>query len=573
MEDIQNTFLNKNYLDRWYHNYRKLEEFCNNRGSSSGRLETELVDWLEHQQSIRHMLPKELSQQLAKLPVGLEELKGSWGYMKSQLSEFVQQNGHAFVPVDQEHEILRDWLTRQVINKRLLTDIQVQQLDMLNVDWDMAVSRDQRWELMYQRLQEFYQAYGHCRVPQKWSNDPQLALWVQVQRRMYTQEKLREDRKKRLNELNFVWNVKTIFDSQWKEHFLELKSFYKKHGHCRVPGKHTKLVGWMERQRSAKANKQLPAEREKMLEEIGFIWDFKPIKKKIWEEKYRLLVEYYQKNGHSFVPVNYPENKSLGTWVATQRLLEAKGKLGQSKKNKLNALKFVWSRDTEKQLKAIQNKKWEASFEKLRVYYEKYGTCQVSLQVDPVLQRWTCWQRKAFYEGKLSKDRLDRLNEISFPWSIQEGYWMKMYDALMEFKKRFGHTRVPFQWSENHKLADWVYRMKVNKKNLSIQKVELLNRIDFDWSLSRRNVIPWNEMYRRLLAFRRKQGHTKVPVKWEEDLKLGKWASRMRSEKEKLDPRRVALLEAVGFNWGYRFARKRRNTATQGYLQEEGDFQ
>src|SRR5690606_22583760 len=142
---------------------------------------------------------------------------------------------------------------------------------------------------------------------------------------------------------------------------------------------------------------------------------------------------------------------------------------------------------------------------------------------------------------------MDRLNEIRFPWSIQEGYWMKMYDALLEFKKQFGHTKVPFQWSENHKLADRVYRTKVNKKKLGIQKIELLNRIGFDWILSRREVIPWNAMYSRLLNFRRKQGHTRVPVKWEKDPKLGKWASRMRNEKEKLDGRRIALLEAVGF--------------------------
>jgi len=135
---------------------------------------------------------------------------------------------------------------------------------------------------------------------------------------------------------------------------------------------------------------------------------------------------------------------------------------------------------------------------------------------------------------------------------------MKMYDALLEFKKNFGHTRVPFQWEKNHKLADWVYRTKVHKESLEIQKVELLDGIGFDWSLTRRNVVPWKEMYGRLTAFKQKYGHTKVPVKWDEDLKLGKWVSRMRNERESLEPERVALLEAIEFDWGYRFSKKER---------------
>ena len=164
---------------------------------------------------------------------------------------------------------------------------------------------------------------------------------------------------------------------------------------------------------------------------------------------------------------------------------------------------------------------------------------------------------------------MDRLNEIRFPWSIQEGYWMKMYDALIGFKKQFGHTRVPFQWKVNHKLADWVYRTKVNKSKLSVQKIELLNKIGFDWSLSRKNVVPWKKMYSRLLNFLRKHGHTRVPVKYQEDLKLGKWASRMRSERENLEPRRVALLEAIEFDWGYKFSRKKASSPHQEFVQED----
>jgi uncharacterized membrane protein YjdF len=562
MADLEKIFFKKEFLEKWNSNYKKLEKAADSSGKAKGELDKELESWVAHQKNIKHLLPQELQDKLSALGVDLEDQGDPWEEMYRQLNQFVLKTGHSHVPLDSEYEALRDWLTRQIINKSLLTEEQFQKLDSVNVDWEMVVSRDHRWEVMYQRLRNFYYNHGHSRVPQKWHEDKQLALWVQVQRRMFTQGKLKKDREQKLREVEFVWSIQTVFDAQWQKHFDELVAFYKKHGHTRVPSKQAKLVGWMERQRLAKSRGQLSKERVKMLEGIKFIWDFKDIKQKAWEDKFKQLKEFWRENGHAFVPVNYKENKSLGTWVASQRWLEAKGKLDPAKKKKLDQLGFVWSKDTEKELKAINDEKWEESFSKLKAYKEKYGTCQVSLRVDRVLQRWTCWQRKAFYEGKLPQDRLNRLNELRFPWSIQEGYWMKMYDALLAFKKKYGHTRVPFQWKENHKLADWVYRTKVNKDSLEVQKVELLDEIGFDWSLVRRNVIPWKEMYARLITFKQKYGHTKVPVKWEKDPKLGKWVSRMRNERETMEPERVALLEAIEFDWGYKFVTKKEKVVT-----------
>src|SRR5690606_13802152 len=127
----------------------------------------------------------------------------------------------------------------------------------------------------------------------------------------------RKDREEKLKSVNFIWSIQTLFDSQWQEYFEELKAFCQKHGHCRVPGKQEKLAAWVERQRTAKTRNQLPAKRVKLLNSINFIWGFDEIKKKEWEKKYKELYAFEQKHGHGFVPVNYKENKSLGTWVAT----------------------------------------------------------------------------------------------------------------------------------------------------------------------------------------------------------------------------------------------------------------
>jgi hypothetical protein len=552
MEDPEKGLFNREFLDTWHGNFSKLEALGKQGGTFTGAMDEELARWVNIQRRIRHMLPIALKDKLAALDIDFEDMGCSWEAMCSQLAGFVEKNGHAWLPDDLKHEALRDWLNRQILSKGLLSTSQLRRLDSLGVEWDRALSRDHRWEMMLSRLKGFREAFGHCRVPQRWAKDRQLALWVTVQRRMHAKGKLREDRQRLLQQIGFTWDIKTQYDAQWEGFYQELAAFCKAHGHCRVPGRHQKLVSWIERQRTAKVKNLLPADRVEQLNRIGFIWSFEKIKRENWEAMYQQLCAYRRKHGHSFVPVNCRENKSMGIWVGSQRWLEAQGRLGAVKKRKLNEIGFVWSSGTQKQLKSVYDAQWEASFEGLKNYRNVHGTCQVSLKIDPVLQRWTRWQRKLFYEGRLCADRIDRLNEIRFPWSVQEGYWMRMYDALLDFKRQFGHTRVPCGWKPNPGLAAWVYRTRRDKQELMPQKVELLNEIGFNWTHHRKKATPWYAMYQRLLAFEQKHGHTRVPLGWQEDRKLGKWVSRMRHERAKLAPERRALLESIAFDWGTR---------------------
>jgi hypothetical protein len=562
MEDLGKKLFTKEALDHWYRNYQKFEACrpcTSEKGATSAveEVDEELVRWMDIQRRIQHMLPADLKSKLEALNFDFEDSGDTWEPMYRQLAEYVKTTGHPHLPADDpRYEPLRDWLIRQIQGRRFLSEDQFQKLDLLGVDWEMATSREYRWELMFMKMKEFHQTHGHCRVPQKWPRDKSLANWVSVQRRLQGAGKLREDRKRRLDELGFVWNIKTVFDSQWEYFYKELEAFVTAHGHCQVPGSYPKLVSWIERQRLLKKNKLMLPEREKRLNDLQFVWSFSGIKKSNWNEKFKQLRAYKQKHGHSFVPVNCKENKSLGHWVASQRMLEAKGKLEASKKKKLSDIGFVWTSDTEYQLKMIQDAQWNAQYENLKAYQQEHGTCQVSLKIDPVLQRWTRWQRVLFYQNRLPEDRKQKLDEIRFPFSIQEGYWMKMYEALSSFWKAFGHTRVPFGWPPKPQLAAWVYRTKLNRANLPKEKVALLDQIGFDWTLQRKNIVPWRDMFARLTAFKQQYGHTRVPVKWTEDPKLGKWVSRMRQEKNKLLPERFRLLEAIDFDWGYKTARE-----------------
>ena len=549
MENSNGVLISREFLDQWDRNYFRFKKFLNRNVAASHSLDEELREWADIQMQIQHLLPSKLSARLSLLDYDFSQKDVSWNSLYDQLVSFKKINGHALPPVDQEHELLRDWLNRQILNRKQLSASQFKRLDILGVNWDMPLSRDHGWEIMFSKLQNFYKAFGHYRVPTKWENDRQLALWVVTQRRLYKAGRFKEDRQKRLNEAGFIWNFRDQYDVQWERFYQELALFHQKHKHCHVPSIHGKLVSWIERQRLSRSKGLLLADRETKLNKLHFQWNFDDVKNKSWDEKYLMVCEYQREHGHSFVPVMYKKNRQLGTWVSSQRWLESGGRLAEHKKAKLNALGFIWNRDTSRELKAEQDAQWEIRFEKLNGYRQLHGTCQVSLKLDPYLQRWTCWQRKMFFQGKLSNERIGRLNEICFPWCIQESYWMKKYDELVQFKNQFGHTRVPVQWDQNPQLSSWIYRTRLNKSGLGKQKIELLNNVGFDWLLNQKVIVPWEVMLDRLIAFKDNYGHTSVPASWPADKKLGKWVSRIRYEKAKQDPGRIKLLDAVKFDW------------------------
>ncbi len=98
-----------------------------------------------------------------------------------------------------------------------------------------------------------------------------LGVWVSFQRRQ--QAELSEDRRSRLNELDFVWDVHT---EQWETGYSALKQYKALKGDCRVPRTHTtedgyRLGMWVSKQRATQA--ELSEDRRSRLNELDFVWD------------------------------------------------------------------------------------------------------------------------------------------------------------------------------------------------------------------------------------------------------------------------------------------------------------
>ena len=123
----------------------------------------------------------------------------------------------------------------------------------------------------------------------------------------------------------------------------------------------------------------------------------------------------------------------------------------------------------------------------LKEYKDRHGDCNVPAGWagnDIKLGSWVGTQRTRYSEGKLSNDRIKRLEDVGFVWDGRESSWEKILDVLKEYKINHGDCNVPSIWLENKKLAGWVQTQRHNyrKGNLEEYRITRLEDIGVEWT-------------------------------------------------------------------------------------------
>jgi superfamily II DNA or RNA helicase len=304
----------------------------------------------------------------------------SWESMFSALAKFKHHHGHC--DVEFRHDLnLVLWIRsqREARGRGRLTDDQIRRLDGIGFVWE---PRDVEWDAMFDALAQFKQSYGHCNVPLKWPDNPQLGRWSEYQRHSHRRGKMSEYHQRRLETLGFEWD-------SWEAMFATLLQFKQQYGDCQVAVKNSKstiLASWVFKQRLAQRRGQLNENLVRRLDEIGFIWiqakhsegrstgipptvqtftvksrtvdyweallnDVVNVRPNVeWQAMFDTLVRFKGQYGHCNVPREFPESPELSRWTERQRLVYALGKLSQEQQQRLAAIGFEWS------LKAKQKK-------------------------------------------------------------------------------------------------------------------------------------------------------------------------------------------------------------------------
>jgi len=170
--------------------------------------------------------------------------------------------------------------------------------------------------------------------------------------------------------------------------------------------------------------------------------------------------------------------------------------------------------------------KWNEKYQQLVEYKNKHGTTRVRMS-NPILGKWVSKQRVSFWKDEMPSNRNELLNSIKFEWKTsREDAWIKMYNQLLSHKSQHdGSVHVPMK----HKsLGKWVSKQRENysKGIIPKQQVDLLESIGFKWQVVDPN--NWMITYKRLVEYKKKNNHTRIPTSFKEDPQLGKWVSKER---------------------------------------------
>jgi len=120
------------------------------------------------------------------------------------------------------------------------------------------------------------------------------------------------------------------------------------------------------------------------------------------------------------------------------------------------------------------DEKWNNMFDRL-LEYKKANNHTLVPQCyhdDPRLGRWVHYQRVEYWiyqqsgTGKITPERIGRLEAIGFEWDPQKAQWNIMFDRLVKYKEEIGHCKVPKGYAKDTELANWVRNQRLEQANL-----------------------------------------------------------------------------------------------------------
>jgi len=136
-----------------------------------------------------------------------------------------------------------------------------------------------------------------------------------------------------------------------------------------------------------------------------------------WDSKYGLLREFKREYGHCNVSRQDTQWRALTWWVPNQRTARRKGLLSRERIRLLDSLDFEWDRSG-KGCENAWNLYWNKQYEQLKVFKQKHGHLDVPRREERYksLGWWVYNMRQMKKKGKMSNERIKKLDEIGFEW-------------------------------------------------------------------------------------------------------------------------------------------------------------
>lgn len=586
----------------WDERFAELETYHNNNGHTSVKLSENqtLFFWCYRQRRNRKELEPDQIQKLQSIDFVFEikksEKDNAFIEKVTTLKEHYEMKNNGFTDFDKGLlRKIQKWESAFRIAHREGT-LSTDKFEMLNgIDFIFSQEKvdEQIWDENFNDLIKYYKEANTFIIPDE-EDFVKLKRWIQYQRGLFKQSKLRADRVNRFIEIGYDFSntykevsektKELISNTYWSNKLTELRSYleeYKTIDGIEKKNEHQSLYRWIKKVISQFKTGNLSELRVAQLKEMDFNFAYKPIREKIirednWLQRLAELKQHHTLTGTFYLSIKNSEQKKLASWLRTQKSLYKQGRLPEERINQLGDIGFSFSENyrvkKEKVRKEINNDKWNNKFEEFKEYYSQNGTYYILIgdNQNKKLRIWLQSQIAKFRRNKLSNEQIEKFTSIGFTFQIEqitkpkpvreirerkdlEVAWNNNYLSLLDYKIKNGDCNVPRSY-EDMTLANWVSRQRYLKRlnKLSQEKKDKLDLIGFEWGETKVNseFEVWMKTYTKLKTFFDKYGHSS-PSKSYDDQQLVSWVFQQRHRKRKgtLKSKYFDLLEVIKFEW------------------------
>ena len=370
------------------------------------------------------------------------------------------------------------------------------------------------WNLMYSNLDEFKQNFNTTNITRKQIEFNTLRWWVQAQRDNYFKKKLTQIQIDKLNKIGFEWKGeqrREITDrfEIWMQSYRKLQRYFNENGNTDIPARYKKdksLATWLVTQRVRYDLANLSDEQIELLENVKISWDPKNTYPQFIED----IKMFKEKFGHTKVSQGIIEYRKLGAKCSKVRVIHkigketkngdlvypGKGRLTKWAVEELDKLGFEWDSG---------NADWDERFEELKAFYNDNGHVTVKLSEHQTLFFWSYRQRKN--REDLEPEQIEKLKSIDFIFEIRksenDNAFFEKYSTLKEYYEMKDKGLTDFEKELLRKIQKWesAFRISYREGNLSTDKFDLLNGINFIFSQEKVDDEIWEENFNSLVNY------------------------------------------------------------------------
>ncbi len=281
----------------------------------------------------------------------------------------------------------------------------MQKLESINFIFDKF---EYNWQQNFNELKIYLQIHN------EYPENSKLATWVQIQRTMFSKDKLDRSKIEKLESIDFIFSVKDLKWEQkfnelvdWKREYLEPYKWptYKRGSRDNMAEKENNLAVWINRNRKLFRDGTISEERLAKLQSIGFIFDAHQEK---WSLKYDEIISYIEKENRWLDSDNKKEAKFL-TWISSN----SNRQLTSEQQGKYNTLIELQDRYENSSLGNLKK-----GLEKFKEFIQENNRLPLSIaKTDDVkdersLYNWMIQRRQAFQDDRLNQAQIDALYDV-----------------------------------------------------------------------------------------------------------------------------------------------------------------